>query len=67
METDADIEKTLENEYSDFVEETKVLAVGDACPICQSRLDLVDFSAKDYARFLNCVPVPAVARGKPYS
>ncbi len=65
IETDDDIETTLENEYAEFTEETKVLEIGDACPICQSRLDLVDFDARNYARFLGSVPVP-IARGKPH-
>jgi hypothetical protein len=66
IETDDDIETSLENDYADFVEDTKVLEIGDACPICQSRLDLVDFSADGYARFLGSVPVPVKARGKPH-
>ncbi len=65
IETDDDIEATLENDYADFVEETKVLEIGDACPICQTKLDLVDFDARNYARFLGSVPVQ-LARGKPH-
>jgi hypothetical protein len=65
IEVDDDIEATLENEYADFVEETKVLEIGDACPICRTRLDLIDFSMDGYARFLGCVPVSVRARGKP--
>jgi hypothetical protein len=65
MEIDADIEKVLEDDYSDFVEETKKLAIGDACPICQTKLDLIDFSADGYAKFLVSVPIESRSRGKP--
>jgi hypothetical protein len=64
IETDDDIEATLENDYAEFAEQVKVLEIGDACPICQTRLDLVDFGARDYARFLGSIPI-ASARGKP--
>jgi hypothetical protein len=57
IETDDDIEETLESDYADFVEETKVLEIGAACPICQSRLDLIDFSADGYVSFLASVPL----------
>lgn len=66
MELDADIEEVLETDYSDFVEETKNLAIGDACPICQSKLDLIDFSADGYAKFLASVPIESHSRGKPH-
>jgi hypothetical protein len=66
IETDDDIETTLENDYADFVEETKVLEIGDACPICQTKLDLVDFSADGYARFLGSISVSPQTRGKPH-
>jgi hypothetical protein len=65
IETDDDIETTVENEYGDFVEETKILEIGDACPICQTKLDLVDFDAGNYARFLGSIPVSPHTRGKP--
>ena len=64
LEADDDIETTLENDYSDFVDEAKNLKIGDSCPICQSKLDLIDFSADDYASFLGSVPIPN-ARGNP--
>ncbi len=64
LETDDGIETTLENDYSDFIDEAKDLKIGDSCPICQSRLDLIDFSADGYASFLGAVPIPN-ARGKP--
>jgi hypothetical protein len=57
LEAEDDIEEILENDYADFVEETKVLEIGNACPICQSRLDLIDFSADGYAGFLASVPL----------
>jgi hypothetical protein len=63
LEVDDDIEEILENDYADFVEETKVLEIGDACPICATRLDLIDFSADSYVSFLSFVPVKA--RGSP--
>jgi hypothetical protein len=64
LETDDDIEATFENEYSDFIDDAKNLKIGDSCPICQSKLDLIDFSADGYASFLGSVPIPN-ARGKP--
>jgi hypothetical protein len=64
LEADDDIETTLENEYSEFIDEAKNLKIGDSCPICQSKLDLIDFSADGYASFLGSVPIPN-ARGKP--
>jgi hypothetical protein len=65
LDIEDDIEETLENEYTDFVEETKILEIGDACPICQSKLDLIDFSADGYAKFLGSTPVSPHSRGKP--
>lgn len=65
IETDADIESEIDSEYSEFIEETKVLEVGDACPICQTKLDLIDFTAGGYVGFLSSLPVPSSARGKP--
>jgi hypothetical protein len=65
LDVDVDIEKVLEDDYSDFVEETKKLAIGDACPICQTKLDLIDFSADGYAKFLVSVPIESRSRGKP--
>jgi hypothetical protein len=64
LEADDDIETTLEDEYSDFIDEAKNLKIGDACPICQTKLDLIDFSADGYASFLGSVPIPKT-RGKP--
>jgi hypothetical protein len=57
LEVESDIEEQSEfvSEYAEFVEETKVLEMGDACPICQSRLDLIDFTAKGYASFLGSI------------
>jgi hypothetical protein len=66
LDVDADIEQVLEDDFSDFVEETKNLAIGDACPICQSKLDLIDFSADGYAKFLVSVPIETNSRGKPH-
>lgn len=50
-------DKPITDEYADFVEETKKLEIGDCCPICQSRLDLIDFTADSYANFLGSVPI----------
>jgi hypothetical protein len=61
LKADEDVEAMLESDYADFVEETKALEIGDACPICQSKLDLIDFSADGYASFLGSIP----ARGQP--
>ncbi len=57
LEADEDVEAMLESDYADFVEETKVLEIGDACPICATRLDLIDFGADDYVGFLASVAV----------
>jgi hypothetical protein len=65
IETDDDIEATLESDYGEFIEETKVLEIGDCCPICRTKLDLVDFSMDGYARFLGSIPAQSRARGKP--
>jgi hypothetical protein len=65
LETEEDIEQQFSNEYGDFVDETKNLKIGDSCPICSTRLDLIDFAARDYVNFLASVPVSAAARGKP--
>ncbi len=66
LDVDDDIEATLETEHTDFVEETKKFAIGDACPFCQSKLDLIDFSAGGYAKFLLSVPIESHTRGKPH-
>jgi hypothetical protein len=66
LDVDDDIDETLDNDYAEFIEETKVLEIGDACPICQTKLDLIDFSADGYARFLGSTPVSPQARGKPH-
>ncbi len=65
IEVDDDITDDLKDEYSEFNEETKTLEIGDACPLCGSRLDLIDFSADSYARFLASVPNRLKARGSP--
>jgi hypothetical protein len=65
IEVDDDILDDLKDEYSEFNEETKTLEIGDSCPICGSRLDLIDFTAKDYARFIANVPNKLKARGSP--
>jgi hypothetical protein len=65
IETDDDIEATVESDYAEFVEETKTLQIGDACPICQSKLDLIDFTADGYAQFLGNIPIQNRVRGKP--
>jgi hypothetical protein len=57
LEANEDVEAMLESGYADFIEETKVLEIGDACPICQSKLDLIDFSADGYVSFLASVPL----------
>ena len=65
IELDDDITDDLKDEYSDFNDETKTLEIGDSCPICGSRLDLIDFTAKDYARFIANVPNKFRVRGSP--
>jgi hypothetical protein len=65
IETDADSDDVLNDKYSEFIEETKTLQLGDPCPICQSKLDLIDFTADGYARFLGNVPIQNHVRGKP--
>ncbi len=66
LDVDDDIEGALETEYTDFVEQTKKFAIGDACPFCQSKLDLIDFSAGGYAKYLLSVPIESHSRGKPH-
>jgi hypothetical protein len=65
IEVEENVEETLSSDYAEFVEETKQLRIGDCCPICQTRLDLVDFAASNYVQFLASVPVPAIGRGHP--
>jgi plasmid rolling circle replication initiator protein Rep len=65
LEVDDETESEMQDEYAEFADETKELEVGDDCPICGSRLDLVDFSADSYASFLGCVPISTKARGRP--
>ncbi len=55
----------LDTEYSDFIEETKILQIGDPCPICSTKLDLLDFTAEGYAKFLGNILVENRTRGKP--
>jgi hypothetical protein len=65
IEVDEDIDDDLKNDYSEFVSETKTLEIGDACPLCGSRLDLIDFTADSYAGFLASVPNKFRVRGSP--
>jgi hypothetical protein len=66
IEIDADnIDPAFDGEYADFIENAKTLQLGDPCPICQSKLDLIDFTADGYARFLANVPIQNQVRGKP--
>jgi hypothetical protein len=65
IEMDDGIEAELNSDYSEFVEETKVLEIGDHCPICQTRLDLIDFTAKSYIGFIASVPIKSKMRGHP--
>jgi hypothetical protein len=65
IEVDDDIEDDLKNDYSEFMQDTKTLEIGDACPVCNSRLDLIDFSADSYAGFLASVPNKFRVRGSP--
>jgi hypothetical protein len=65
LEVDDDLGAETDTEYTEFIEATKVLEVGDPCPVCQTRLDLIDFTARGYAQFLGAVNV--TARGSPRS
>jgi hypothetical protein len=65
IEIDADSDDVVNDEYSEFIEVAKTLQLGDPCPICQSKLDLIDFTADGYARFLGNVPIQNQVRGKP--
>ncbi len=67
IEIDADNidDPAFDGEYADFIENAKTLQLGDPCPICQSKLDLIDFTADGYARFLVNVPIQNHVRGKP--
>jgi hypothetical protein len=53
LEVESDKQADLPDEYAEFIEGTKVLEIGDCCPICQTRLDLVDFTADSYMSFLS--------------
>lgn len=55
----------LDADYADFIEETKTLQIGDPCPICSTKLDLVDFTAESYAKFLGHLPIENRTRGRP--
>jgi len=61
IEIESDIEEKSEllGEYHEFIEESKNLEIGDCCPICQTKLDLIDFTAKGYSSFLKSVPIQA--------
>jgi tRNA U54 and U55 pseudouridine synthase Pus10 len=63
-ESRIDLFKSLVRRVDDDFNEDR-LQEGDSCPICQSKLDLVDFTADEYARFLDNVPVQNQVRGKP--
>jgi hypothetical protein len=63
LEVDDDLDEETSAEYAAFIEETKSLEIGDPCPICQTKLDLIDFTAEGYAKFLGAVKV--AARGSP--
>jgi hypothetical protein len=63
IKVDDDLDTENDTEYAEFIETTKVLEIGDACPICGSRLDLINFTAEGYAKFLGVIRV--TARGSP--
>jgi hypothetical protein len=63
LEIDADLEIETTVDYTEFIEETKILEIGDACPICQTKLDLINFTAKGYAQFLGSIDINT--RGSP--
>jgi hypothetical protein len=62
LEVDDDLEET-NMEYTEFIEATKVLEIGDPCPICQTKLDLINFTSKGYAQFLGSININT--RGSP--
>jgi hypothetical protein len=62
LEVDDDLEET-NTEYTEFIEATKVLEIGDPCPICQTKLDLINFTSKGYAKFLGSININT--RGSP--
>jgi hypothetical protein len=63
LEIDADLDAETDDTYAEFIAETKVLEIGDACPICQTKLDLINFTAKGYAQFLGSININT--RGSP--
>jgi hypothetical protein len=63
IEVDDGLDTGIDVEYAEFIDETRKLEVGDACPICQTRLDLINFTARSYAEFLGSIRV--AARGSP--
>ncbi len=62
---DAANDEILDADYAEFIEETKTLQIGDPCPICSTKLDLIDFTAEGYAKFLGNLPIESRTRGKP--
>lgn len=65
IELDDDITDDLKDDFGAFCDDTKTLEIGDACPICTTKLDLIDFTAKSYAGFLASVPNKLKIRGSP--
>ncbi len=63
LEVDDDLDAETDTEYAAFIEETKSLEIGDPCPICQTKLDLIDFTAAGYAKFLGSININT--RGSP--
>jgi hypothetical protein len=64
IDTDTDTTEEASDAYGDFITETKALKIGDPCPICYAKLNLVNFTADGYADFLRSVPIPQ-PRGRP--
>jgi hypothetical protein len=62
---DATDDVILDADYAEFIEETKTLQIGDPCPICSTKLDLIDFTAESYTKFLGNIPLENRTRGKP--
>jgi hypothetical protein len=65
IETDADSDDVLNDEYSQFIEETKTLQLGDPCPICQSELRWEHYTADEYIQSSRNILIKNQVRGKP--
>jgi hypothetical protein len=65
IETDADSDDVVNDEYSEFIDATKTLQLGDPCPICQSELTWESHTADEYIQLSRNILIKNLVRGKP--